>query len=56
VGAAAHAVALDAGRASPFFTIDDRHTGAFTAEHGRCQRLEAVERVGSVERTGKRAS
>jgi hypothetical protein len=27
VGAAAHSVAFDAGRASPFFAIDDRHSG-----------------------------
>jgi hypothetical protein len=53
VSAAAHSMALDAGRASPLFSIDDRHTGAFTAEDGRRRWLEAVERVGSVERTGK---
>lgn len=27
VGAAAHSVTFDAGRASPFFAIDDRHSG-----------------------------
>lgn len=27
MGAAAHSVTFDAGRASPFFAIDDRHSG-----------------------------
>jgi hypothetical protein len=33
--ATAHSVTLDAGRASPFFAIDNRHTGVATAECGR---------------------
>ena len=35
-------MALDAGRASPFFAIDNRHTGVFTAERGRRSWLQAA--------------
>lgn len=42
VVATAHAVALDAGRASPFLAIDNRHTGAITAECGRRSWLRAA--------------
>jgi len=42
VVATAHTVALDAGRASPFLAIDNRHTGAITAECGRRSWLRAA--------------
>jgi hypothetical protein len=39
----AHSVTLDAGRASPFFAIDNRHSEAVTAECGRRSWLRAAE-------------
>lgn len=36
VGAAAHAMALDTGRASPLLAIDDRHSAVVT--RGQCGR------------------
>jgi hypothetical protein len=53
VGAAAHSVALYAGRASPFFAIDDRHSRQKTAGSGRCNWLAAAGGC-SGSRTGRR--
>jgi hypothetical protein len=47
--ATAHSVTLDAGRASPFFTIDNRHAGAVTAECGRRSWLRQLNASGSQE-------
>jgi hypothetical protein len=47
VGAAAHSVTLDAGRASPLLSIDNRHSVEVTAGCGRRRQLEAVERLRS---------
>jgi hypothetical protein len=47
VGAAAHAVTLDAGRASPLLPMNNRHSVEVTAECGRRRQLEAVERLRS---------
>jgi len=52
VVATAHSMALDAGRASPFLAIDNRHTGAITAECGRRSWLRAAEWERSREPTG----
>jgi hypothetical protein len=48
----AHSVTLDAGRASPFFAIDNRHSEAVTAECGRRSWLRAAEEERSNEPTG----
>lgn len=40
---AAYSVTLDAGRASPLFTIDNRHSVAVTAECGRRRWLSKAE-------------
>lgn len=52
VGATAHSMALDAGRASPFFAIDDRHTAVDTAGCDRRRWLKTGERECFVEPTG----
>lgn len=44
VGAAAHSVTFDAGRASPFRASDDRHSGLLTAGCGRESGLRAAAR------------
>jgi hypothetical protein len=47
VGAAAYAVTLDTGRASPLLPMNNRHSVEVTAECGRRRQLEAVERLRS---------
>jgi hypothetical protein len=49
VSAAAHSVTLDAGRASPFLAVDNRHSVEVTAGCGRRRWLAAVERLRAEE-------
>lgn len=50
--ATAHSMALDAGRASPLFAIDYRHTVTVTAECGRRSWLVTAKRELPGEATG----
>jgi len=52
VGAAAHAVTLDAGLARIFLAVDNRHSGVVTADCGRRKRAIAAGRKEYPERRG----
>lgn len=47
MGAAAHSVTFDAGRASPFFAIDDRHSGLVDGRMRSWSWLRAAAQRGS---------